>query len=75
MSVPTKKEKEVYEVLDSKFIDSHHYHGSWFEYTWELTLKDSNGDIVTKTLDTWREYAFLNGSTIVYDGTKFNQIS
>lgn len=75
MAIPTNKEEKVYEVLDSKFIDSHYYHGSWFEYTWELTLKDKDGKIVTKRLDTWSDYQSLNGSTIKYDGTTFNKIS
>ncbi len=72
--VVTKKTLETYKVLESEFIDSYHYHGSWFEYTWKLKLIDSNGNIVEKTLDTWREYPrleTLNGRTIVYNGNTF----
>lgn len=35
-------EKE-YKVLKSKHIDTYHWHGSMFEYVWELTLKDLGG--------------------------------
>lgn len=73
-SVVTKKTLETYKVLESELIDSYHYHGSWFEYTWKLKLLDSNGDIVEKELDTWRGYPKLknlNGKVITYNGITF----
>lgn len=70
----SKREKEQYHVIRGSFIDSHHYHGSWFEYTWLLELECDNGEITTKKLDTWEYFSELNGQKIEYDGTVFTVI-
>lgn len=68
------KRKQRFKVIDAKRIDVHHYHGSWFEYTWDLTLKDCLGKIVTKKLDTYKSYTTLDGKYIDYDGDVFEAI-
>lgn len=70
--IVTKKVMETYKVLEAEFHDSYHYHGSCFEYTWKLKLEDSNGNVVERKLDTWRDYNDLEGKVILYDGTTFN---
>jgi hypothetical protein len=70
-----KKTKEVFEVIEGNFVDSYHYHGSWFEYTWDLILKNTYGKIINKKLDTWRSYGELKGKRIEFDGTIFKVIS
>ncbi|GAA4879571.1 hypothetical protein GCM10023310_69690 [Paenibacillus vulneris] len=66
---------EQYEVISGRQIDVYHYHGSWFEYTWELTLRDNEGIIVKKDLDTWNNYNSLDGEKIEYDGYIFKAIN
>lgn len=69
--IPEKRIKELYIVISATHIDTYHYHGSWFEYTWDLILMDSKGNRINKQLDTWNEYHKLSGSTIEYDGNVF----
>jgi hypothetical protein len=69
-----EKMKEELQVLEGKFLDSYHYHGSRFEYTWELTLIDSEGKITIRKLDTWREYKSLSGETIMFNGDVFEVV-
>jgi hypothetical protein len=53
-----EKIKEHYRVIKGRLIDSYHYHGYWFEYTCELTLENSKGEITERELDTWDDYEF-----------------
>lgn len=71
---PTKKTKEIYTVVSAAHIDTYHYHGSWFEYTWEMILTDLNGNRIIKKLDTWDTYHKLSGKVIEYDGSVFRVI-
>jgi hypothetical protein len=69
-----EKIKEHYRVIKGRLIDSYHYHGSWFEYTWELTLENSKGEIKERKLDTWDDYDSLSAATIEFDGKIFKTI-
>lgn len=40
-------------VVSAKQIDVYHYHGSWFEYEYELTIEDENGNVKSGAFDTW----------------------
>lgn len=66
-----KKSIEVYTVLSAKHIDTYHFHGSLFEYTWELKLLDQFGNTDTRKMDTWVDYRQLAGKKINYDGNVF----
>lgn len=66
--------KSYYEVIEAKLIDSYYYHGSFFEHTWRMKLKDSDGNIHEKELDTpggyWEENKNYVGKIIeVVDGS------
>jgi hypothetical protein len=74
-NVIEKKVKEQYQVLEAKFINSYHYHGSMFEYTWEMTLLNNKGETINRKFDTWRDYETLDGTTIEYNGNTFSVIS
>ena len=69
-----EKIKEELLVFDGKFLTSYHYHGSWFEYTWELILIDSEGNFTSRKLDTWKDYKSLNGETIMFNGDVFEVV-
>ncbi|MED3976132.1 hypothetical protein P4639_22300 [Priestia megaterium] len=58
--------KRRYRVTEAKFIDSYHYHGSWFEYDWEMTL-ELVGVKIQRTYSTWTEYKSLVGKVIEVD--------
>lgn len=70
------KVKKKYKVLEANIADVYHYHGSWFEYTWDLTLQDENSQVIKEKLDTWYEYKpeQLVNQTIEYDGTTFDVV-
>lgn len=70
-NILANKIKELYTVVNATHIYTYHYHGSWFEYTWDLILMDQNGNQINKQLDTWDEYQRLTGSVIEYDGDVF----
>lgn len=70
----SESKKEQYTVIKARHIDTYHYHGSWFEYTWDLDLIDSDGKLVNKQLDTWGEHKSLVGKTIDYDGNVFKVV-
>lgn len=65
------KVKERYRVKESKFINSYHYHGSWFEYTWELNVENEHVKATTLKLCTWNSYKDLANKEIEYDGRLF----
>lgn len=69
--IPEEKTQKIYTVMSAKHIDTYHYHGSWFEYAWELSLVDSQGNKVKSTMDTWDEHKQLTGKQIEYDGNVF----
>lgn len=69
-----KERKEYYTVVSAERINVYHYHGSWFEYTWNLLLKSENGEDVRGEFDTWYNYQSLNGKMIEYDGNIFKVI-
>lgn len=62
----SKKKKHI-RVAEAKRVDVYHYHGSWFEYTWELT---SIADI-THTVDTSVNYSedqLIGKEVVIIDG-------
>lgn len=65
-SVSYEKEKDdgIYTVVRSTFVESYHYHGSSFEYTWDLVLRAKNGEELQKRVDTTSRYENLNGKTV-----------
>jgi hypothetical protein len=68
------KKSEPYKVLAATRTYIHHYHGSWFEYTWRLTLSDAKGKIIKETWDTWEYTTNWIGKNIVHDGTTFKML-
>lgn len=70
------KVQERYRVLEATLVDSYHYHGSMFEYTWDLKLEDADGNITQQNLDTWRDYTpeQIVNKAIEHNGTTFTLI-
>lgn len=61
-----KKKKRI-KIAKAKRIDVYHYHGSWFDYTWELT---SITDI-THTVETSVDYSedqLVGKEILIIDG-------
>lgn len=58
------KRNKVYTVAKATQVDVYHYHGSWFEYTWDLTLVDEEGMEVKGKYDTWTGFKNLEGKQI-----------
>lgn len=67
------RKTEQFKVCGAEFIDSYHYHGSWFEYTWKLQLEDKVGTVFVREMDTWVSYKpnELIGNMITYNQTVF----
>jgi hypothetical protein len=52
-------------VIKARKLDVHHYHGSWFEYVWEITFEDEETKtLYTWTMYTWNDYDSLEGKII-----------
>lgn len=58
------KQGIIYKVLSATFVNSYHYHGSMFDYTWKLTLTDENGEVIECVEDTLSDYDDLEGKYI-----------
>lgn len=58
------KQNTVYLVEKAERLNVYHYHGSWFEYTWKVTMKDEFGKTIEGEFDTWRHYMSLDGMYI-----------
>lgn len=43
----------TYTVISARQTDIYHFHGSWFEYDFQMNLKDEDGNIVSAVLSTW----------------------
>lgn len=64
-----------YKVLSSEHLDTYHYHGSWFEYDWEIeAINLETNEKETLKICTWRPYSELNGKIIEYDGQRFTVV-
>jgi len=42
----------TYKVVKAKLLDCYHFHGSWFEYDYELELEDENGNVTSGKYST-----------------------
>lgn len=67
--------KVKYLVKNAKRMDVYHYHGSWFEYTWEIEAENlEDGSVFKGKLETSTDYKSLIGKIISHSDGYFKVI-
>ena len=68
------KENGIYRVIEANRVNVYHYHGSWYEYEWQMVVEDEKGKRVAGCFSTSTSYDQLRGKNVRQGMFYFNVV-